>query len=427
MQVKIENPSKTEAVVTVIAAPEELAGIKKHVLGHFKDRVNVQGFRKGNVPEAVLEKNVDQNALQTEFLEEGIEQLYSQALQAHKLRPVGQPQIAITKFVPFTTLEFEAKVPVIGELKLSNYKTMKKPKTEVKLTAKDVEEVLQSLQNQMAEKTDVDRTAKIGDEVWIDFEGTDSKGQPVNGADGKNYPLTLGSNQFIPGFEDNLVGLKANDVKTFTLKFPSDYGVKALAGKNVTFKVTVSKVQAVTLPKVDDSFAAKVGPFKTLADLKTDIKKQVGLERQKEADRLYERELVAAIAAKSTVSVPDVLIDQEVERIEQEERQNLMYRGQTWEEHLKEEGVNEEEHKAQKRPAAEERIKQSLVLAEIAEAEGLDVTPEELEIRMQLLKGQYQDPQMQAELNKPEARRDIASRILTEKTLEKIVNYATKK
>lgn len=426
MQVKIEHPSKTEAVVTVVATPEELTSIKNHVLGHFKDRVTVPGFRKGNVPENVLEKHVDQNALQTEFLEESIEQLYGQALQAHNIRPVGQPQISITKFVPFTTLEFEAKVPVIGELKLANYKTMKKVKPEVKLTVKDVDEVLVSLQNQLAEKADADRDAKMGDEVWIDFAGTDSKGQPVNGADGKNYPLTLGSKAFIPGFEENLIGLKANDEKTFTLKFPADYGVKALANKNVTFKVTVSKVREVKLPKLDDTFAAKVGPFKTLADLKTDIKKQVGIERQREADHAFERELVAAIAAKSTVSIPEVLIEGEIDRIEQDERQNLVYRGQTWEEHLKEEGVNAEEHRAQKRPVAEERIKQSLVLAEIAEAEGLTVTPEELELRMNLLKGQYQDTQMQAELNKPQARQDIASRILTEKTLEKIVSYATK-
>lgn len=427
MQVKIEHPTTTEAALTIVATPEELTSIKTHVMGHFQGKVKVPGFREGNVPPAVLEKHVDQNMLQTEFLEEGIEQLYSQALQAHKIRPVGQPQISIKKFVPFNTLEFEATVPVIGELKLANYKTMKKPKTEVKLTAKDVDEVLKSLQNQLAEKTDVDRAAKDGDEVWIDFVGTDSKGQPVNGAEGKNYPLTLGSNQFIPGFEDNLLGLKANDEKTYTLTFPKDYGVAALANKDVTFTVTVSKVRAVSLPKLDDAFAAKAGPFKTLADLKADIKKQVGLERQKEADRLYERELVVAIAAKSTVTIPDMLVDQEVERIEQEERQNLIYRGQTWEEHLTEEGVTPEEHKAQKRPQAAERIKQSLVLAEIAEAEGLTVTPEELEIRMQLLKGQYQDPAMQAELAKPETRRDIASRILTEKTLEVIVSYASKK
>ncbi|HSX23856.1 MAG TPA: trigger factor [Candidatus Saccharimonadales bacterium] len=426
MQVKVEHPTKTEAVVTVIANEDELRAIKEHVLGHFQGRVKVPGFREGKIPANILEKHVDSGALQNDFLEEGIEQLYMRAIQAQKLRPVDKPQISIQKFVPFTTLEFEAKLPVVGELKLTDYKAIRKTKPVVKLEAKDIQEVLKSLQARLAEKKDVDRPAKNGDQVYIDFQGVDAKGKAVNGADGKDYPLLLGSNAFIPGFEENLVGLKANDDKTFTLTFPKDYGIKALANKKVTFTVQVTKVQEVIEPKLDDAFAAKVGPFKTVAELKADIKKQVTIERQNEADRAFENELIQAISNKSTVTVPDVLVNDQIERMEQEERQNLTYRGQTWQEHLEQEGVTEEQHREQKRPQAEERIKASLVMAEIAENEGLEVTPEELEIRMQLLKGQYQDPQMQAELEKPEARRDVAGRILTEKTLEKVVGYATK-
>lgn len=426
MQVKVSHPSKTEAVVTVVATEPELQNIKEHVLGHFQNQVKVPGFRDGKVPANILEKNVDQERLQSQFLEEAIEQLYSQALQAQKLRPVNRPEIAIKKFVPFTTLEFEATMPVVGEIKLADYKKVKKAKPKVTLTAKDVDEVIASLRTRAAEKKDVDRAAKDGDQVYIDFKGVNAKGEPVNGADGKDYPLILGSKAFIPGFEENLVGLTANEEKTFTLKFPKDYGVKALANKDVTFTVSVTKVQEVQEPKVDDEFAGKVGPFKTVAELKADIKKQLTIERQQQADRAYENELIQEISNKSSLSVPKVLVDEQIERMEQEERQNLTYRGQTWQEHLDEEGVTEDQHKEQKRPQAEERIKASLVMAEIAELEGLEVTADELDIRMQLLKGQYQDPEMQAELDKPEARRDIAGRILTEKTLEKVVSYATK-
>lgn len=425
MQVKVEHPSKTEVVMTIIPTDAELQNIKEHVLTHFADKVKVPGFRAGKTPVAMLEKHVDQEALQSQFLEEAIEQLYGQSIRAQQLRPVDRPEIAIKKFVPFTTLEFEAKFPVVNVVKLADYKKVKKTKTAVKLNAEDINQVLKSLRERMADKKDVDRAAKKGDQVWIDFKGTDTKGEPVNGADGKDYPLTLGSNAFIPGFEDNLVGLKANDDKTFTLTFPKDYGVSALANKKVTFEVSVTKVQEVFEPKVDDEFAAKVGPFQTVADLKADIKKQVGLERQQQADRQYESDLVREIASKSEIEIPKALVDDQIERMEQEERQNLTYRGQTWEEHLKDDGITAEQHKAQKRPEAEERVKASLVLAEIAEAEGLQVTADELDVRMQLLRGQYQDPQMQAELNKPQARNDIASRILTEKTLEKLVGYAT--
>ncbi len=426
MQVKITHTNDNEAVVTIIATEPEIQAIKEHVLGHFQGQVKVPGFREGNVPAAVLEKHVDPNALQTEFLQEGIEQLYSQALQAHKVRPVDRPEISIKKFVPFTELEFDAKVPVVGEVKLADYKKVKKAKPSVSVTAEDVKEVVKSLQQRLAEKVDVDRPAKNGDQVWIDFKGVDAKGEAVKGADAKDYPLVLGSNSFIPGFEDNLTGMAANEKKEFKLKFPKDYGVKALANKDVTFTVTVSKVQEVKEPKADDDFASKAGPFQTLAELKADIKKQVSLEREREADSKYRSELVEELANKSQLSVPKVLVEDQMDRMEEEERQNLTYRGQTWEEHLAEEGLSAEEHREQKREQAELRVKASLVLAEVAEAEGIVVTPQELEVRLQLLKGQYQDPQMRTELDKPEAQRDIASRLLTEKTLDRLSEYAQK-
>ncbi len=427
MQVKTSHPNKTEAVVTVIAAPAEMKTIKDNLLASYKGKVKVPGFREGNVPAAVLEKHVDPNMLQTDFLEAALQQLYAQAVRSQQLRPVDSPEISIKKFVPFNTLEFEATVAVVGDLKLTDYKKIKIVRKSVSITAKDIEDVIKSLQERVAEKKDVDRPAKDGDQVWIDFAGTDAKGAPVNGADGKDYPLQLGSKKFIPGFEDNIIGMKANQDKTFTLKFPADYGVKALANKKVTFKVTVTKVQQVINPKVDDAFAAKIGPFKAVAELKADIKKQLTIERQKEDDRAYESQIIEAISAKSTMVIPAVLIDNQLDRMEQEERQNLTYRGQTWEEHLAEEAVTAEKHRETKRPEAEARIKASLLLAEIAEAEQLEVMPEELEIRMQALKSQYKDPQMLAELDKPENRRDIAGRILTEKTLQRLTGYAAEK
>src|SRR5690606_17891065 len=177
-------------------------------------------------------------------------------------------------------------------------------------------------------------------------------------------------------------------------------------------------------PKLDDDFAAAVGPFKTLRELKDDIKKQLELERTREADVAYENELLAKIADKSVIEIPKMLVDEQIERIENEEKQNLVYRGQTWDEHLKEEGVSAEEHKEQKRPAAEQRVKIGIMLAEVADAEQIEVSPEEVEIRLQLMKGQYQDPTAQAELDKPEALRDIETRIRTEKTLEKLRSFA---
>jgi trigger factor len=422
MQIK-KTIEKTSAELTIIAHEADLSPLKQHVLQHFQSRVKVPGFREGKTPLSLVEKNVDQGQFQSEFLEEAISQMYSQAAQEANLRPVGRPEVELKKFVPFTELEFTVKVEVIGETTLGDYKKLKAVKPSVEVTAEDIKGVIRSLQTRMAEKKDVNRAAKDGDQVWIDFNGVDVKGQPVKGADGKDYPLILGSNTFIPGFEPALVGLSAGEEKTFDTTFPKDYGVKALAGKKVTFTVSVTKVQEVVEPKVDDEFASKVGSFKTVAELKADIKKQLKIEREQQAEREYDNLLVKQLADKSSVDIPESLIEEQIDRIENEEKQNLLYRGQTWEEHLKEEGVTPEEHREQKREAAAERVKMSIVLSAVAEEENLNVTPEELEVRIQILKGQYQDAAMQSELDKPENRQDIAARLLTEKTLAKLKSY----
>lgn len=427
MQVKHSNPTTTEAVVTIVATQAELDSIKTSVIKRLSHQIKLPGFREGKAPLELVEKNLDQTLVQTEFLEEAINQLYPQAIQAEKLRPVDRPEISIKKFVAFTTLEFEAKLPIVGPITLADYKKVKVAKTANTVTADDITEVIGRIQTQLAETKDVNRAAKNEDKVWMDFIGVDAKGEPIKNADGKDYPLVLGSNTFIPGFEPNLVGLKAGEEKTFDLTFPKDYGVKAMANKKVTFTATVTKVQEVVKPKLDDALAAKAGPFKTVKELKDDIKQQLTMEREQQALRQLESDIVREITKKSTLDVPKVLINEQVDRLFQELTQNLVYRGQTVEEFFASEGMTESEYREKVlAPQAEERVKASLVLTEISEKEELDVTPEELEIRIQLLKGQYKDEAMRAELDKPENRNDIASRMLTEKTVEKLVEYCAK-
>jgi trigger factor len=293
--------------------------------------------------------------------------------------------------------------------------------------AADIDEVLDQLRSREAEKKEVERAAKEGDQVTVDFAGVDAKTkEPVKGADGKAYPLTLGSDAFIPGFEPELIGLKAGDEKSFDITFPADYGVSALQNRTVTFTVIIHRVFELTQPTLDDAFAAKVGPFTKLDELKEDIKKQLTAERETQAQRAYEEQVLNKVAEESEVAIPDSLIDSELDRMDAEERRNLAYRGQTWQEHLDAEGITEEDHRKRNREQAERRVKAGLVLSEIANQEKIDVSGDELQLRLQLLKGQYQDKTMQAELDKPENQRDIASRILTEKTVAKLVGYASK-
>jgi trigger factor len=425
MQVTLKSISDNVTKLTISANAADLASMKHHVVEKLAPRVSVPGFRKGKVPLEIVEKQLDPNTLQAEVLDEAINHYYGDAVAEKQLRVVSQPKVELTKFVPFTELEFTAEVEVIAKITLPDYKKITVKKPVAKVSASDVKEVLGRLQSQAADYTEVERAAKSGDRAFIDFAGKDANGEPIANADGKDYPLALGSNTFIPGFEDNVIGLKKGDTKEFTIPFPKDYGVKALQGKKVTFTVTVNKIEETKLDELNDAFAAKVGPFKTVDELKADIEKQLGVERERQAQQEFENLIIKELIGKTKVKLPEALLAEQVEIVDREFKQNLSYRGETFQEYLKNSGLSEEEYTEKElKPAAEERLKAGLVLSEIAEAEKLTVTPEELEIRMQIMKGQYTDPQMQAELEKPEARRDIASRLLTEKTIAKLVGYA---
>ncbi|MCA9318893.1 trigger factor [Candidatus Saccharibacteria bacterium] len=418
------TPTKIELTVTAEAA--ELAATKATVLTELGKSLNLAGFRKGHAPQALIEKSVDQGELQSRFLDAVVNELFVGAVAADKLRPVATPEVSVTKFVPFTEVECKYTVDILGEAKLADYKNFSFKKESVSVSDKDVASVIEDLRARSAEKSEVKRAAKNGDEVVIDFVGVDAKSkQDIEGAAGNDFPLVIGSNTFIPGFEPELVGLKADDKKTFTVTFPKDYGAKELQNKKVSFTVTVKKVNEVKLPEVNDEFAVKLGP-KTVADLKTDIHAQLVAEKENQAERALESQLLQVLTEKSSLEIPTAMVDEEIERMLAEEKRNLLYRGQTWQEHLDAEGKTEEEHREDQRPQATMRVKSGVLLGEVSQAEGLTVTDEELQTHLAQLKQQYTDPTMQAELAKPENHRDIASRILTEKTIQLLKEYASK-
>jgi trigger factor len=423
MKLQLDRKSDTQAIIEIAANEEELAKIKEKVLRKLAPRVKLSGFRDGKAPLDMVEKNVDQQLLQSEFIDEAVNTLYIAALKEERVRPVGQPKVEVKKFVPFTALEVVLDMPVVGEIKLADYKKHSAKREKVELSKKEVDEVLQNLRLRLAEKLEVKRAAKKGDEAWIDFKGVDSKGEPVKGADGKDYPLALGSGTFIPGFEDEVIGMNAGDNKDFTVTFPKDYGVKSMQNMKVTFNVMLNKVMEVSEPVMDDAFAAKVGPFKSLEELTADIKKQLESEKQQRVERDYEAAILNELVEKTKVSIPESLIEEQVQVVMQEVRQNVVQRGMTYEEYLKQQNMSEEKYKQNELvPEAERRVKAGLILSEIGDKEGIDVTPEELESRIQQLKGQYQDKQMQEQLDQPESRREINARLRSEKVINSLKN-----
>lgn len=261
----------------------------------------------------------------------------------------------------------------------------------------------------------------------IDFEGFDKDGKSLAGAKGSDYPLVLGSNSFIPGFEKNLTGLKHGDKKEFKVNFPKDYGAKALAGTKADFKVTVKTVNEIVLPKADDKFAETVGPFKSMGDLKKDITSQLNIQKTQEATNKVKDEILEDLLEKSEVEVPQTLVDDQLKAIKEELHQNITYRGMTPEMFYEQENMSEEDYSKKKlTPQAKKRVQIGLILAEVVALEDLKVTEEEMAIRTQLLQGQYQDPAMQSQLGTEEAQRDLSNRMLTEKAVNALYDYATK-
>ncbi|GAC1392270.1 MAG: trigger factor [Candidatus Saccharimonadales bacterium] len=416
MQIKVTYIDKTLATITIIADEPSLGKIKQQVIGDLAKTFKLPGFRSGKVPSQLVEKNIDAKMFESKFLEDAIQELYFQAIQSENLRPIENPKISLTKFVPYSNLELQAEVSVIGKVTLPHYENLSIKKGDPTVSKQAVNQVLNSLQQRSATKKPVERASKEGDEVVLDFSANDKKGNPIPGATGSDYPLVLGSNTFIPGFEANIIGLKALDSKDFNITFPKEYQVKTLANKEVTFSVTIKMVNEMILPELDDEFAKKAGPFDDLKSLKADISKQLLLEKEKENEVAFESDIITSISKQSDVAIPKALIDEEINRMEQEEKQNILYRGQTWDEHLKEENLTSEEHFEQKRSAAEDRVKASLVLSEIAEKNNISVTNEELQHRIQTLKSQYKDERMQQELDDPNNRQSLISQIVTEKT-----------
>ena len=427
MQVKKQVLSDTQIKLTVIADQEFIDSVKTVVLRRIGSKdVKLPGFRAGKAPLSLIEKSVDANVLQKEFLEEAINRMYATAVKSENLRPIDQPKIDLKKFVPYTSVEFEAELVIIGEVKLANYKNIKKTLKPVDVTAKEINDVINSIKKSQATRNEVTRPSKSGDEIVIDFAGKDEKGQPVSGADGKNYPLVIGSNTFIPGFEPEMIGLKGGTSKTFTIKFPKDYGAVSLQNKKVTFSVDVKKVQELVEPIVDDAFVAKIGPFKTVSEMRADIKRHLLAEKHDQAERMLKNEIVQEIVNKTSVAIPDIIIDRQAEQAEQAFKNNLVYQGQTWQEYLKSQKITEEEYRKRERPAAKQNVKTSLILTEIAKLEEVTVTQEEINNQLQLLKQRYTDKAMRAELDKPENQRDIEGRLMADKTVNKLLAYATK-
>lgn len=420
MKHTLKKLSETQLEITVLASSEDVHTAKVSALSRLARELKVPGFRKGKVPANVAEKHLDQNVLGNETIQFVIQKTLTEVVQVENLRVLDQPKIELKKFIPFDELEFTAVIDVIPEITLGNYTKLKVKRTVKKVEQSDVDDVLERVKQNFAEKKDVKRAAKLSDEVTIDFAGK-KNGVAFDGGTSEDYQLVLGSNSFIPGFEDAVVGMKPGDKKSIPLTFPKDYHAKDLKGAKVEFDVTLKTVSEVTTPELTDEVAGKVGPFATVKELTEDIRRELTSQAEREADSVYKDDLVGALVKVSRVPVPDVLVEDQLKSIERDAKQNLMYRGQTPDEYMEQQGYADEAawRDAEFRPTAIERVKAGLVLAELSKREHVEATKEELDARLAEMLQQY--PTMKDQLDTPESRADLVNRLVTEKTLERLV------
>lgn len=424
METTLKNLSDTKIQLTITVGSLELAEAEEVALTKLTKTVKVAGFREGKVPASVAAKHVDPAALQQQTLEDALNRAVASAFLQQNLQALDRPQVEITKFVPNELLEFTAEVEVLPKITLGDYKKLTTRPESVKVSAKEVDEIIERMRASFAEKKEVKREAKDGDEVVIDFVGK-KDGVAFDGGTATDYSLTLGSNQFIPGFEEGVVGHKAGDEFDLDLAFPEDYHAKDLAGTKVTFSVTLKKVLEKELPAVDDNLAKKAGAFNTVADLKADIRKEIGKQKEREADGKFRDALIAELVEKSTVPIPEILIEDQMRSIEQDFQQNLLYQGLELDSYLTANGFKDiDDWRAKEvRPTALRRVQAGLVLAEVTKAENIGATDPEIDQHVEVHKQQYaNNPEVLKQFETDEVRRDIANHFITEKTIDYLVS-----
>lgn len=422
MEAKITSKTETEAVFSIFLDQDTLGKIKSDTLNHLRGKVKAQGFRPGKAPDSVVERELGSEYLAHEVLETAINFGYSQALAKENLPVIAPPNVEVQKFVPYTLLEYTAKVEIMPKVELGDYKKIKITRSSVEVKDSEVDQVLQDLATRYAKSQTVDRAAKDGDELTIDFEGFKDE-EPFKGGKATDHKIVLGSKSFIPGFEEALVGVKAGESKDIELTFPKDYPTEELSGKPVTFKVTVKEVSERKLPDIDNAFAAEIGPFKTVDELKADITKQMTVEREHKAASDFELQVINEIVARSKVKKPESLVARQLERIKEEVENNFARQGLDKEKYLQIAGKTEEKWEQELRDEAERRVSTAMVLTEIASAEGLSVSSKDVEAELDRLRQQYKDASFQAELESPSIREEIYNHLMSTKTIGRILSY----
>ena len=414
-----EKLEKSRVALTIETSAEEFEAAVNKAYLKMRGKINVPGFRVGKAPRKIIEKMYGAEVFYEEAVNIILPDAYEAAVKEQELEVVGYPQVELESCTKDGVV-FKCTVAVYPEVKLGQYKGLEAPKAEVKVVAADVNARLKEMADRNSRLVSVERAVKKGDTADIDFEGFDN-GVAFDGGKGENFDLGIGSGSFVPGFEDQLIGMKAGEEKDIDITFPENY-TPELAGKPVVFHVKVNEVKEKQVPAIDDEFAKDVSEFDTLKDLKADIKKKLTAERTESAQRAFEDVLMAKVAEGIEADIPEEMVELQAERMMEQFKQQLASQGIPFDQYLKMTNTAEADFRKQAQGPAADQVKMDLAVEAIIKAEGLEASDEDVESEMKSVAEKYgMDLDAVKKYLRPE---DVKEQVIREKVVKLVADSA---
>ena len=414
-----EKLEKSRVALTIETSAEEFEAAVNKAYLKMRGKINVPGFRVGKAPRKIIEKMYGAEVFYEEAVNIILPDAYEDAVKEQGLETVGYPQVELESCTKDGVV-FKCTVAVYPEVKLGKYKGLEAPKAEVKVAAADVNARLKEMADRNSRLVSVERAVKKGDTADIDFEGFDN-GVAFDGGKGENFDLEIGSGSFVPGFEEQLIGMKAGEEKDIDITFPENY-TPELAGKPVVFHVKVNEVKVKEVPAIDDEFAKDVSEFDTLKDLKADIKKKMTAERTEAAQRAFEDVLMAKVAEGVEADIPQEMVELQAERMMEQFKQQLASQGIPFDQYLQMTGTTEADFRKQADGPAAEQVKMDLAVEAIIKAEGLEASDEDVENEMKSVAEKYgMDLDTVKKYLRPE---DVKEQVIREKVVKLVADNA---
>ena len=428
MSVQVEKLEKNMAKLTIEVSAAEFEKALEDAFLKNKNKISVPGFRKGKVPRQMVEKMYGPEIFYEDAANALIPDAYSKALDECEEDIVSSPEIDVTQIEKGKSFIFTATVALKPEVKLGKYKGVKVEAAEVTVTDEEVDAKIEKERENNARTIEVtDRPVKDGDMTVLDFEGF-VDGVAFDGGKGENYPLTIGSGAFIPGFEEQLVGAEIGKEVEVNVTFPEDYQAEELKGKAAVFKCTIKEIKEKELPALDDEFASEVSEFDTLEEYKKDVKETLTIEKEKAARDAKEAAVIDAIIADSDMDIPEAMVTTQQQQMIDEFAQRMQMQGLSMEQYFQFTGATLDKMMEQVKPQAETRIKSRLVLEAVAAKEGIEATEEDYEEEIKTMAEVYQmEPDKIKEMLPEKSVKGIKEDIAVKKAAEFVVNNAKAK